>query len=141
VGTFATLPAIGKVARMHWFRARRVATWLALFALACQLALTFGHVHLEWSDARSHALVAALDADAHSAVPASSPPNKPENRIGDLCAICASIGLASALLLPDAPAAAPATSCVRTSSRVSPAAPEHASCDHVLFDARGPPRA
>ena len=33
---------------MQWFRSRvKLGSWVALFALALQLALTFGHVHLD----------------------------------------------------------------------------------------------
>jgi len=33
---------------MHWFRARlRSTSFVALFALALQLALSFGHVHVD----------------------------------------------------------------------------------------------
>jgi hypothetical protein len=76
--------AVGKVARMHWFRAQRAATWLALFALACQLALTFGHVHLDRPGAPPDILATARSGDAHSTAPASSLPTKPESGIGDL---------------------------------------------------------
>ena len=125
---------------MHWFRARRVATWLALFALACQLALTFGHVHLDRPGAQPDIVAAARSGDAHATAPASSLPTKPESGIGDLCAVCASIGLASTLLLPAAPALARSGSCLYI-SLPAPAVLEPASCGHVLFDARGPPLA
>ena len=79
---------------MAWVRAqRRVSGWLALFALALQLVLSFGHVH-----AGDFAVPGA--AQAQAVAPAGdAPPDGDEH--GD-CAICATLHLNS-VLLPDAP--------------------------------------
>jgi hypothetical protein len=125
---------------MRWFRSNRGGVaWLAFFALACQLLLSFGHVHVgkfsggsaEWATVESGS--AAVDGP-------SSPQKNPNGLAGDFCAICANIGLANALVLPVlAIILAP-----RLFTEILPwsvAASEPASFDHVPFSARGPPHA
>jgi hypothetical protein len=79
---------------------RRLGSWLALFALAVQLVLSFGHVHLE--GIRSNADASISLAAERPASPAS-PVQHPANEADDHCAICAIIHLASTSFLPDAP--------------------------------------
>jgi hypothetical protein len=128
---------------LDWFRSNggRVA-WLAFFALACQLALTFGHVHFGKADAIS-AAPAAVSADATKG-PAGAPswPSQktPTGLSRDLCAVCNNISLASSLVLPVSPAVIPPVSFIQ-GPHWSPAAIEPALRDHFHFDARGPPRA
>ena len=118
---------------MRWFRLNvRSGAWCALVAMALQLALTFGHVHVRVSAAASPQL-AAQDLVA--------PPDRPRVPIKPLvdhCAACTLIHMASAgapptaasLPLPDLVAAAP----LMTSVEHEPAA------SHFLpFRARGPP--
>jgi hypothetical protein len=126
---------------MRWFRSNRgVVAWLAFFALACQLVLSFGHVHAGQFGGGSTAWAAAGTGDAPTAVPPSSPQKNPIGLAGDFCAICANIGLAGTLILPIlAIILAP-----RLFTGVLPwslAAQEPASFDHPPFRARGPPRA
>jgi hypothetical protein len=74
---------------MRWFRGHgRFCGWVALVAIALQLALAFGHVH---RDAYSHAAeIAALTADvADRGEPAN--PAAPHDH--DYCAICAVLNL------------------------------------------------
>ncbi len=132
---------------MRWFRSNRAGGgWLALFALACQLVLAFGHVHLgnatsSLGSVYSAALsISAVAADDHAAANPSSPQKKPNGAVDDFCALCASINLAGTLVVPDAPAINPPPSFVRE-LRWSLAAIEPAGFDHFLFDARGPPHA
>jgi hypothetical protein len=83
---------------MRWYRwNRRWTSYSALFALALQLAVSFGHVHLGvlWLDGSP---VAAAQKPS-PAEPAGTLPDRDEG-----CAICAIIGLAGTPLLPDAPA-------------------------------------
>jgi hypothetical protein len=78
---------------MHWFRYdRRIGSWLALVALSIQLALSFGHTHLD-AVQRTDAAVGAIGQGAHSAK--SLPAQHPGENGDDYCAICASIYLAS----------------------------------------------
>jgi hypothetical protein len=114
--------------------------WLAFFALACQLLLSFGHVHVGKFSGGSAAWAAAESADASADVPPSSPQQKPTGLAGDFCAICANISLANTLVLPIlAFILAP-----RLFTEILPwsvAASEPASFDHLSFSARGPPQA
>ncbi|MGZ3325811.1 MAG: DUF2946 family protein [Xanthobacteraceae bacterium] len=84
---------------MHWFRSRsRWGSYLALFALAFQLALTFGHVHLDSFTPPSAGKLALGSANASNDVrTAPADPTKPEHRADDRCPICTLIHLAGAL--------------------------------------------
>jgi DUF2946 family protein len=95
---------------MGWFRSRsRWGSYLALFALAFQLALSFGHVHLESVASRSSHGSALLDiqsSTASTAAAAVDPAGKETPALADdHCPICALIHLA-ALAPPTAPAVA-----------------------------------
>ncbi len=85
---------------MRWFYNRRFASWLALAALALQLAVSFGHVHLDGVH-RSYPVVALNGSGAQaSQLPAPQPGNDADD---DYCAICATIFLAANSFLPPAP--------------------------------------
>jgi hypothetical protein len=113
--------------------------WLAVFALACQLVLAFGHVHLAKSGTALD-VTALADVGNLSADNSSPAPHKKPSGLGDApCAICASIHLASTLITPVAPAIALPVLAV-PHLRWSPAI-DLASFDHTAFDARGPPLA
>jgi hypothetical protein len=85
---------------MSWFRSRsRFGSYVALFALAFQLAVSFGHVHLE------HVAPASAGASALAGAPPSADdlnaPSKPAGREDvavDRCPICTLIHLAGALV-------------------------------------------
>ena len=72
---------------MFWVRSnRRFGSWAALFALAIQLVLSFGHIHLEGIQGSSAAVAPQSQAQ----------PNAPADDDGDrgfgphhFCAICA----------------------------------------------------
>jgi hypothetical protein len=126
---------------MGWFRSNRgVVAWLAFFALACQLVLSFGHVHTGQLGGGPSAWAAAETGDAPASVAPSSPQKNPIGLAGDFCAICANISLANTLILPIlAIILAP-----RLFTEILPwslAASEPASFDHRPFSARGPPPA
>jgi hypothetical protein len=85
---------------MHRIRNnRRFGGWLALFALAVQLVLSFGHVHLEGIRGDADARISLITERPESP---ASPSQHPGND-ADYCAICATIHLASTSFLPDAP--------------------------------------
>jgi hypothetical protein len=99
---------------MRWFRSHRLkVASLALFALACQFVLSFGHVHLDRSVGNSsHWTIAAASGKAVAApvgkvtsadLPASPGKKNPSGLGDDFCAICANISLAAALVVPNAP--------------------------------------
>jgi hypothetical protein len=127
---------------MSWFRSNRGGVaWLAFFALACQFVLAFGHVHLGKTGSGAVSWAATIDGSGSSPVSSPSSPQKnPTSIPDDFCAICANIGLAGTLVVPDAPIIIAPSSFIHVLPW-SLAASEPASFDHVLFNARGPPQA
>jgi hypothetical protein len=126
---------------MGWFRSNRgVVAWLAFFALACQLVLSFGHVHAGQFGRGSSSWASAKTGDSPANGPPSPPQNQPLGLAGDFCAICANISLANTLILPIlATILTP-----RWFTEILPwslAASQPASLDHFPFSARGPPQA
>jgi hypothetical protein len=126
---------------MRWVRSNlRFGAWCALFALAVQFALSFGHVHVRGVGG-TPALLALWTTPAPAAAPdARAKPAKPaKSQIAhDQCAICTSIQFAGSLM----PAAAPSLSL--------PTDPGHpwlgfdvahvlAALPHHSFQARAPP--
>jgi hypothetical protein len=86
---------------MGWIdRHRRHGAVLALIALALQIAITFGHVHLHGLNGNSHAPIAKQARLAHT--PSQTPAQTPSDD-DDYCAICASIFLASSAFAPTPP--------------------------------------
>ena len=84
---------------MRWLRSHtRLGSWAALFALAIQLALSFGHVHVGGGDPRSWGpLVLRLAAEPPPGLPDAPavPANhKPAGLAHDLCVICSAMQLA-----------------------------------------------
>jgi hypothetical protein len=135
---------------MRWFRSHRLeVASLALFALACQFILSFGHVHLDRFAGTNNWAIAA-EAGKAVAAPAgkvtiadlpTSPRQKNPSGLGDdFCAICANISLAGALVVPIAPTLLPGVSFYKE-LHWSFAATEARSIDHFHFNARGPPTA
>jgi hypothetical protein len=90
---------------MGWFRSRsRWGSYLALFALAFQLVISFGHLHLEGgAPSRASALLTAhMSAIAKAVV---DPATKQSPAIADdHCPICALIHLSGTLVTTEAPA-------------------------------------
>jgi hypothetical protein len=81
---------------IHKFRyGGRFGSWLALIALAFQLAVSFGHVHVD--GVRVAPNVSAVGQPVHTAqlLPAQQPGGK-----DDYCAICASLYLAAHSFVP-----------------------------------------
>jgi hypothetical protein len=86
---------------MFWIRAnRRIGAAVALFALAVQLVLSFGHVHLDKAGPFGPA-VAGISAPQASNGGGAPPDRHHRPGADDFCAICATISLASTLLLPE----------------------------------------
>ena len=86
---------------MGWFRSRsRLGAYLALFALAFQLAVSFAHVHLD------HIRPAAAGARAPLAGEEANAPSSRsdhEDLADDLCPICSLIHLAGTLVPAEMP--------------------------------------
>jgi hypothetical protein len=84
---------------MQWFRSNRsLNSYLALFALALQLALSFGHIHLDDLAPGKTTIAAAQEVWDLASVPSGTVPER-----GEVCAICAIINLSGSLLIADAP--------------------------------------
>jgi len=117
---------------MRWFRTnRRLSGTLALLALALQIALAFGHIHLRDFARASRSQVQATTVD-----PTGN--RNPGHSTDDYCLICASISLAGTVMPPSQVALAQPTEsiglphehfCSTFCSRI----------DHALFRARAPP--
>jgi hypothetical protein len=121
--------------QMRWIRGnRRIGAWAALFALAVQFTLSFGHVHLDQGSSSSAAAgIVRLQAANHS----PTHPGHPSDA-NDYCAICATIGLVASSILPE------------PSGLILPIAGPHrwlgefeavaaSRPPHILFQARAPP--
>jgi hypothetical protein len=124
---------------MAWFRTNRGAVaWLAFLALACQFALSFGHIHVSKVGIGWGAQAAAQTTDKAADAPPPSPNKEPAGLAGDFCAICANISLAALIL--------PILALLLTPdlfTNILPwslAARQPASFGHRPFSARGPPR-
>jgi len=123
---------------MRWFRTHiDLGSRLALFALAVQVVLSFGHIHV---DKRAAAAVSpagiALQVAGRDGVPAT-----PDHHTGatDVCAICATIGLLANSIIPDAGHLAPFPSHSITLSGAFAIA-FTAYDSQSSFQARAPPR-
>src|SRR5215475_8898335 len=81
---------------MRWFRSHvRSGAWFALVAMALQLALTFGHLHLRIASATSAQLAAKATITAPDG---SSLPAKPR-LAHEHCAVCTLIQMAGVAAL------------------------------------------
>jgi hypothetical protein len=129
---------------MRWIRSHlRLGSWCALFALAVQVAVSFGHAHRADFGWPSGFLAASTSAAEQPAPPLSATPSAPSKPAGlafDYCAICAVMNLAASAV----PAAAPGLpvpivlGALRfwTVPNISTA-----QLPHLLFQARAPPLA
>jgi hypothetical protein len=124
---------------MRWFRSNiRFGARVALFALAVQIVLTFGHVHgLTPAAAKSAPLASANPSGAPA--PSTFNPTDKSNGSADFdCPICALIQLAST----SAPAVAPALPVPAMFVVLRLKAPdelEWTASSYFLFQARAPP--
>jgi hypothetical protein len=92
---------------MRWIRLHiRPAAWLALAALAVHVVVTFGHVHAEWfsTPSASAPAIAAAVLQTPDKAKGAGRPTQPYRAPGadNFCAVCASIALLGALVLPAA---------------------------------------
>jgi len=98
----------GTRAVMRWFRANiRFGSRLALFALAVQIVLSFGHVHL--SDLGGAAGAQTIVTSGLDGPAKKSPGHQPGTPVDPGCAICALIQLAGTSTPSTAPVLLPPT--------------------------------
>jgi Protein of unknown function (DUF2946) len=137
---FCPLRDARSVTTMNWFRSRlRSGSYLALFALAFQLAVSFGHVHLERIapvSAGATALTGGPPPAADSNAPSN--PGGREHPADNHCPICTLIHLAGALVPAEMPSLPLPT--VFSRLRLEAAADFDLTASHAaLFRARAPP--
>jgi hypothetical protein len=126
---------------MHWIRANiRFGSRVALFALAVQMVLSFGHVHIATPTLASSngEQLAPADESGLTLWRAITPIHKSDGSVSDDCAICALIQLSST----SAPTAAPALPLPANLGPLALQAPAElpfAASLHSLFQARAPP--
>ncbi len=115
---------------MNWVRSRaRKLSLLALFALAVQFGLSFGHVH-----ASMFGPVSAKTTLSNQASPGTDHDNG-----NDVCAICATIAMANTLV-DAAPPVLPLPAHVHTEPLAATAVFETAQPQRLSFQSRAPPR-
>jgi hypothetical protein len=126
---------------MNWFRKHvKAGSRLALFALAIQFALSFGHFHGEVAQA-APALQAGL-ADFATLAPQAEAAQRPSNHDTDHqtpdCAICAVLSLANNFL-PAAPPLLKLPQAVERLHLTTGAAFAHLGSLYLAFQSRAPP--
>jgi hypothetical protein len=91
---------------MRWFRANsKFGGRLALFALAVQLILSFGHIHLEdiYGNARAFAVTSASTTLPAADDSQPLPTGRDSNHHDDYCAICATAHMLGSSFAAQAP--------------------------------------
>jgi hypothetical protein len=128
-----------KAARSHmgWVRThRRFGGTLALFALALQLVLSFGHIHVRDFAGIPGPVVAQAQVTA-----VHGPGGDAADQANDIyCAVCATVALSGTLVLPSLPALASPSNSTDVSHWYRHA-DRRDRFDHALFSARAPPLA
>ena len=120
---------------MRWVRAHlQLGSRLALFALAIQLVLTFGHVH-GVSPGPAQSALSALTRQANNS---ATPANSSGKASDEDCPICALIQLAGTSAV-SAPPALPVPVAFVTLRLQAPQQLEWTASPHIPFQARGPP--
>jgi hypothetical protein len=120
----------------------RVGSWLALAALAIQLAVSLGHVHLE-GIARTDPAHMALLAAGHPAQSLLAPqPGTPGGDEDEYCPICASVYLTANSFVPQPPVLpVPVPSASNAVEHFSRNAPVFVVFRRLAFQSRAPPLA
>jgi hypothetical protein len=129
-----------KLTTMRWFRSRsRVGSYLALFALAFQLAVSFAHVHLdEIAPVSAGATALASTQASADDLNAPSSPAGREDVADDCCPICTLIHLAGAIV-PAETAPLPLPNMFGHLRLAAAVAFGLAASQTALFQARAPP--
>ena len=124
---------------MRWVRTNRsIGVGVALFALALQLVLSFGHVHLDDLLGRAPFIVAASQAGGVTNYEGAAPDPDHDGKKRDICAICATLSLVSSSALPMLPSLA--FPIEHTPAPRADFQDLHIAFDlHLLFQARAPP--
>ena len=131
-----------KLTAMGFFRSRsRLGSYLALFAIAFQLAVSFAHVHLERASPIAAAASALADAPTpNEEVTAPSAPADHKTLADDCCQICALIHLAGTIMPAETPPLPLPGIFFRLRLKTAVAF-DLAASHRALFQARAPPLA
>ncbi len=123
------------VPRMRWFRTKRsFCGALALFALALQITLSFGHIHR-----RDFAGIPGAPVAHAQLTAAHSPDGDAADQLSDgYCLVCAAVALSGTAVLPVLPALLPPAP-LDDVSHWYRLADARGRFDHALFSARAPP--
>src|SRR5258708_6770777 len=125
---------------MRWFRSNlRLGSGLALFALAVQMYLSFGHVHLDRHASPSTQLAMTIGSGA-AYLSERAPSHDPDGSVDADCAICALIQLV-ATSVPSVAPALPLPARFGSISLQTSAEWITAPSRHSLSQARAPPSA
>src|SRR5262249_46857098 len=129
---------------MRWFRSRvRLCALLALFALAIQFALSFGHVHVPGIKSKVAGgiffalLVPQPVADLGATAPTPANPH-PKGYLGDTCTICTLIQMAGSAP-PPVVAQLPLPLAVGEAAQFIAMSVALDATPHTLAQARAPP--
>jgi Protein of unknown function (DUF2946) len=128
---------------MRWFRANKTfCSQLALFALAVQFVLAFGHIHHEdiYGSARPATAIAAAVPDGSQPLPANHPANHPAKHSDDYCAICAAVSLLGNSFVAAAPSL-PLPAASQAIEQVDRVAAIFITPRRAAFQSRAPPAA
>jgi hypothetical protein len=118
---------------MKWFRSNiKRGSRLALFALAIQLALSFGHFH------GIAAQAASAVQSVSEAAPRQPSSNHDSDQQNDACAICAVIAMANAVLFATPPVLQ-LPQAVEFLYRTTETEFIHLNSARVVFQPRAPP--
>jgi hypothetical protein len=117
---------------MTWLRSNiRRVSHVALFALAIQFALSFGHFHGVVADA------ASVQVERSAPQPASD--HDQGEHPGDICAICVVMAMANTALHATPPAAPVLPQTISFVYTPAAAEPVRVASARVAFQPRGPP--
>jgi hypothetical protein len=125
---------------MRWFRTNKTfCSRLALFALAVQFVLAFGHIHHEdiYGSARPAATIAAALPDGSQPLPA----NHPAKHSDDYCAICATMSLLGNSFVAAAAPSLPLPVASHAIERLDRVAAIFIAPRRTAFQSRAPPAA
>jgi hypothetical protein len=108
---------------------------LALFALALQITLAFGHIHL-----RDFAGIPGVAAATQANVQQPAGSDDADHSTDNYCLVCATVSLASTLVVP-IPAVLPVPLNSTHAQHWHLCTADCGRIDHALFRARAPPLA
>ncbi|MDB5573316.1 MAG: hypothetical protein JWR79_473 [Tardiphaga sp.] len=125
---------------MNWFRRHiRTGSRLALFALAIQFVLAFGHTHQHGQIATgTSADAVTVEYGTASLVPAERHDRPQHPSLGSDCAICAGLAMTASALF-GSPPILPAPEAFNSIYRAADAGLAHLGPSHAAFQPRGPP--